>query len=225
MITLEPYMYEIESYHLVPQADRWIFNKLIVAERLGHNCGPIGTKPAVQTDVVVRPCMNLSGMGRGGFFEYGAWPFAAQANVPNANPGYFWCERFTGQHTYTSYVDDVARFNASAPGVLQFDPTQEWIMVEDSALVDVPVLPAFLQGISKYLYVEAIGGNIIEVAPRHSGMSARQTIIDEYKQIDPTYAPTDIEFGAYDMVMRPDLAGGFRWEPKPNSRRPFVSEP
>jgi hypothetical protein len=223
MITMQPYIHDYDSYHLVPQADRWMFNKLILAERLGYDCGPIGTKPSAQTDVIVRPCYNISGMGRGGFFEYDQWPFAAQANVPNANPGYFWCERFTGLHTYTCLVDDVVRYNSHNSAPYTYAVNQTWLGVEDPTLANAPAIPAFLNGISKYLYVEAIDGNIIEVAPRHSPMGVRQVIVDEYKLIDPSYVvPSDAEFGMFDMKIMPDIAGGLRWETVANSRRPFT---
>jgi len=200
-------------------------NKLALAERLGHSCGPIGTRPAAQTDVIVRPQMNIFGMGRGGFFEYGDWPFAAWDNAPNANPGYFWCEQFTGRHAYTQYVDDVARYCAYSEAVpLTVNQTETY--VEDIALTEAVALPAILQGISKYMYVESIGGNIIEVSPRMGITGARQVIIDEYKLIDPTWVePNDLEFGMVDQRVMPDAAGGLRWDTLDNTRRPFTVDP
>jgi hypothetical protein len=222
MITLPPYIYDRDSYHQLPMADRWIMNKLQVAERLGYTCGPVGTRPVVATPVIVRPQMNIFGQGKGGFYEYDEWPFAAWDNVPNSNPGYFWCEQFTGRHAYTQFVDDVARYCAySEPVTLAVN--QMWVGVEDIALTEAPALPVELQGISKYLYVESIGGNIIEVSPRMGMTGARQVIIDEYKLIDPTWVePNDIEFGMVDQRVMPDIAGGFRWEVRENTRRPFT---
>jgi hypothetical protein len=224
MITLPPYIYERDSYHQAPVADRWIFNKLQVSERLGHTCGPIGTRPAVQTAVIVRPQMNIFGEGRGGFFEYDEWPFAAWDNAPNANPGYFWCEQFTGRHAYTQYIDDVARW-CSYSEPYTHAVNQRWVGVEDVALTEAPALPAALQGVSKYLYVESIGGNIIEAAPRLGMSGARQVMIDEYKLIDPTWVePNDLGFGLVDAVMRPDIAGSLRWESDEATRRPFTTD-
>lgn len=222
MITLPPYIYDYDSYHLVPVADRWIFNKLILAEKLGHSCGPIGTRPSAQTDVIVRPQMNIFGMGRGGFFQYNQWPFAAWDNAPNANPGYFWCERFTGRHAYTIFVDDVARYCAYSESVT-IGANQRWVGVEDTGLTEIPALPAVLQGISKYLYVESIGGSIIEVSPRAGMSGARLVIINEYKLIDSTWVePTDLTFGMVDQRMMPSVAGGFEWQIVENTRRPFT---
>ena len=225
MITLPPYIFDYDSYHQASVTDRWIFNKLSVAERLGHQCGPIGTRPSAQLDVIVRPQMNIFGEGRGGFYQYDEWPFAAWDNAPNANPGYFWCERFTGRHAYTQFIDDVARWcSYSEPYTLAVN--QRWVGVEDPGLTEAPTLPAALQGVSKHLFVESIGGNILEVSPRLGMSGARQVAIDEYKLIDPSYVPpTDIEFGLVDAKIMPDVAGGFRWETIESSRRPFTVDP
>jgi len=225
MITLPPYIYDRDSYLQVPVADRWIFNKLALAEKLGYTCGPLGTHPSAQTDVIVRPQMNIFGEGRGGFLEYDTWPFAPWDHVPNANPGYFWCEQFTGRHAYTIFVDDVARYCAFSEAI-PLAVNQIEVYAEDLALAEAPALPVFLQGISKYLYVESIGGNIIEVSPRAGMIGARQVLIDEYKLIDPTWVePTDLEFGMVDQRIMPDVAGGFRWETIESGRRPFTTDP
>lgn len=222
MITLPPYIYDRDSYHQLPQADRWIMNKLSLAELLGHVCGPIGTRPASSVEVIVRPALNIYGMGRGGFYDYDEWPFAAWDRVPNANPGYFWCEMFHGRHTYTGFVDDVA-MHCSYSEEVTLQTNQRWEGVED--LAEAPALPAVLQGISKYLFVEAIGGKIIEVSPRLSLQGARQKYIDEYKLIDPTWIePNDLGFGLVDQKLMPDIAGGHRWETVESTRRPFVQD-
>ena len=222
MTTLPPYIYDRDSYHALPQADRWIMNKLALAERLGHVCGPIGTRPAVQAEVIVRPQMNIYGEGRGGFYAYDTWPFAAWDHVPNANPGYFWCERFAGNHAYTGFVDDVAMHcSYSLPYTLAVN--QRWNGIED--LAEAPVLPAVLQGISKYLFVESIGGKIIEVSPRLSMQGARQKYIDAYKLIDPTWIePNDLGFGLVGMRMKPEPAGGFAWKLDESTRVPFTED-
>ena len=199
-----------------------------MAERVGHNCGPIGVNPSAQGDYCIRPMLNLSGMGRGGFFKYSDWPFAARDAVPHGNPAYFWCEWFTGDHNFTSYIDDVAVYNALGTQVVNGKDTR-WEMVEDPSLSGAIPMPAILQGISKYMYVEHIDGNVIEAAPRHTPASARQVVIDDYKAtVDPTYDPLEddaLAFGAYDMDLVADPAGGFAWTADESSRRVFVNNP
>jgi hypothetical protein len=129
---------------------------------------------------------------------------------------------FHGEHSYTGFVDDVAKHcNYCLEVPLQNN--QEEAYIED--VTRAPALPAALQGISKYLFVEAIDGNIIEVAPRLGMQGARQKYIDEYKLIDPTWVePNDLGFGLVDQRLRPDIAGGHRWEAQESTRRPFVQD-
>ncbi len=220
MITLPPYIHERDAYHQFPIRDRWIFNKLTLAERLGYQCGPIGTRPSSRLDVIVRPQMNLYGMGRGGFYQYGQWPFAAWDQAPNANPGYFWCERFVGKHGYTTYIDDVP-FSEDVADYTEIRAGTRWDGVMDGTFIG-PALPAMLQGLSRYLMLEWIDGKIIEVTPRFTPNSARRYVLDDYKAINPTHVPdNDIKFGHVDMRMVPDPAGGFAWEEDETTRRPY----
>jgi len=163
--------------------------------------------------------VNMGGMGRGGFFQYDDWPFVAVDVVPNANPGYFWCEWFDGDHNFTSFIDDVAVYNGvgkvAGPKI---------VYVEDIPLNDAVVLPAFLQGLSKYMYAESLGGKIIEVSFRHSPITMRQSVIDDYQaNVDSTWIPpTDGIFGIADMEQVADPAGGFHWISDETTRRPLV---
>ena len=42
----------------------WIYNKLFLSQRLGYTCGPAGLEVPKPGFYIVRPCMNLMGMGR-----------------------------------------------------------------------------------------------------------------------------------------------------------------
>lgn len=220
MITAEPYLNEWQLYHMVPQPDRWIFNKLIIAERMGYTCGPVNTVPPSRGEYIVRPIMNVTGMGNGGFYIVDTVPQVSRAitkdDAPNNNPGYFWSEVFTGNQNWTSYIDDVATYSTIGTRngnslTFQDDPT----------LSDIIQLPDMFKGISKYMMLEHIGGNVIEIGPRHTGMYARQETIDGYRLIDPSYDPIDIHFGLADWELTDDPAGGKRWSEVAGTRRPF----
>lgn len=71
------------------------FNKLWLAEKLGYYCGPCGVTPQ-KGKYVVRPIYNLSGMGVGAKIK----KIKDDSAVP---PGYFWCERFEGDHFSVDY--------------------------------------------------------------------------------------------------------------------------
>jgi hypothetical protein len=224
MITEAPYISDREAYPLLPQRDRWVMNKLTLAERLGHSCGPTGMiVPA--GDYCVRPIMNLHGQGAGGFFKVTVAP-GAQRNFQNL-PGYFWCEWFPGVHTWVQYIDDAPVVYSENP-VVNNVMTTSVVRNSDGGVVTAPALPLQLQGISKYLMVELLGDKIIEVSPRFMLSNARQWVIDYHKGIDPTYDPQNIERGNSDMA-RLDVTWdtgaetltGWRWDTAGQNRRPW----
>ena len=73
--------------------DLWIFDKSILSRKLGFKCGPAGIPVPKPGNYVVRPCVNLEGMGKGASIKHikdSSWDI-----VP---AGYFWQELFTGRH-------------------------------------------------------------------------------------------------------------------------------
>ncbi len=92
-----------EAYNQFPNLQKW-YNKLWLAQKLGYNCGPAGTTPDKDGKFVVRPIMNLSGMG------VGAKVIEIKSGDYNSVPsGSFWCEYFDGYHYSVDYelIDDV----------------------------------------------------------------------------------------------------------------------
>ena len=41
----------------------WVYNKLTLAEKLEYVCGPAGIKVPKAGEYIIRPMMNLAGMG------------------------------------------------------------------------------------------------------------------------------------------------------------------
>jgi len=219
MITAEPYLNEYQLYHMLPIEDRWIFNKLTVAERMGYVCGPVGTTPDTRGKYIVRPIMSISGMGNGGFFlRDTTQPGTAgidKDQTPNANPGYFWVEEFTGHHNWTSYINDVPMY-----GTVGIRNGNDIKFTDDTNLTESIPLPDIFKGISRYMMLEHIGGNVIEISPRHTSGYARQETVDDYLIIDPNYDPY-IEFGLTDWELADDPAGGKRWVSIETTRKPY----
>jgi hypothetical protein len=224
MLIAPPYLYDYQIYPLVDQADRWLLNKLALAEALGHACGPVGLS-VPNGRYCLRPMNSVRGLGAGGFFDVTV-NTAANQFMPVV-PGYFWCEWFNGPHTFTHFFEDVAVHSSNNPitnGVMQTTGSTAWGQLQHAV-----AMPAFLQGKSRYMMIEAIGGNIIEVAFRLMGHNARQEPIDHYKLIDPTYDPQDITLGNSDAAEIPytvkDQNGidvvGKKWNAGNNNRRPF----
>ncbi len=216
MITLEPYLFDGAIYHQVPIEDRWIMNKLALAERLGYDCGPSGTNTNIG-EYIIRPIMNLAGMGTGGTFRHvtpvGPGGEPVNDHVPAQGfPGHFWCEAFNGTHQFCGYINDIPQ--ASTKGVLVGS------RLEFTETTDFIVLPDFLKNISRYLLVEAIGGKIIEVSFRHIADCARQATIDDYRTIDASYDPKYVKFGFTDMVrVQFGISTGWTWENIESTRK------
>lgn len=172
MIDLPADIEDRAAYPLVDIRDRWIFNKLQLAERLGHRCGPSGTPITVPGMYCIRPVMNCAGNGHGGVLQF----LCEATSEPDDNdtiiggitqppfaPGYFWCEWFDGMQTWTDYVNDAPVEEAYETSR---DPRDLFYRYRTSNYA-MPTVPPLLQGLSINLTIEAIGGNIIEVSPRH----------------------------------------------------------
>lgn len=90
-------MNDIQAYKAYPHLRHW-YNKLWLSEQLGYNCGPASIAPEQSGLYIVRPIMNLSGMGVG---AKKIWIDAGDhTKVP---PGYFWCEWFEGNQYSVTY--------------------------------------------------------------------------------------------------------------------------
>jgi hypothetical protein len=90
--------FDRDAYIRYPD-QHWVYNKLALSERLGYNTGPAGVCVPHNGDYVVRPIMNLSGMG------VSACRMQLEKNdCSSVPPGYFWCEYFYGLHTTIDYV-------------------------------------------------------------------------------------------------------------------------
>ena len=58
-------MYDYEAWVKCHPDDLWIFDKLILAKKLGYLCGPADVAVPKSDNYIVRPCVNLAGMGIG----------------------------------------------------------------------------------------------------------------------------------------------------------------
>ena len=173
-------MNDVDVWNFIEPDDLWIYDKLILARKLGYRCGPAGTSPRIPSEYIVRPCVNFMMMGHGAKVEK-ILQYGSSFDVP---PGYFWCERFYGRHLSFDFhhgkqVLAVEGFREDPNRLNRFS---KWQKCED-----VLTLPDFLVTISKkyeWLNVECIGDKIIEVHLRYNddfeGHSAK-TIIPIWK--------------------------------------------
>lgn len=187
MLIAPPYLYEYELYNLLPQKDRWIFNKLELSERLGYTCGPIGVPPPPGV-YCVRPIINIIGPGFGGFFKIDTIQNKNDRNI-KAPIGYFWTEWFEGTENWTHYINDIAHSTTRNPVI-------DNVLIQGKVEKGGPDLPDMLKGISRYMLVQHMGDDnkIIEVGPRCTTDNARQEFIDDYRTVDSSYDPQDLNF-------------------------------
>jgi len=177
MMTECPYQPEWMLYTETPPEHRWIYNKLDLAHRLGQEAWPVGLRFDAGV-YCVRPAMNLMGMARGGFrrVELESPGFIQEP------AGYVVTRWNDGQRSWHQYVNDVWNngqcLAEKVDGIERYEETTEG-----------PPLPEALKGISRYLLVERLGDEIIDVGPRHMLEEIRKDVLADYRQFNPDYEP------------------------------------
>jgi len=144
--------------------DLWILDKLLLSKKLGYICGPRGVPVPKSGYYIVRPCVNLMGMGRGASIEYLGDDFNGTDDLPD---GSFWCEIFKGRHLSVDYnlgsqVLCVEGYRSSE----DLSRWDKWEKVEDK--IKLPKLFHDLKGRYPWINVEMIDGNIIEIHLRRN---------------------------------------------------------
>lgn len=141
--------------------DLWVLDKLILSRKLGYVSGPVGLDVPIPGYYIVRPCVNMLGLG------LGAQRIYIEQETVNLPVGHFWCEWFNGRHLSIDYKwgeQVLAVEGIKEPET--FTHWKVWQRVDDA----VP-LPDILQEFaSRYEYIncEFIGNRLIEVHLRRN---------------------------------------------------------
>ena len=143
--------------------DVWIFDKLILARRMGYVCGPAGVNVPCDANYIVRPVTNCVGLGLGTSIEY----LTVEDWTDHLPPGTFWCEIFEGDHISVDYkwgepILSVQGFK-NANTFTQWD---RWTKVDH--LISVPPLLKPFTKKYRWMNCEYIGGKLIEVHLRRN---------------------------------------------------------
>jgi hypothetical protein len=88
---------DVDGYKFNPR-HRWIYNKLLVAQSQGLECG-LHDSPPARYPVFCKPVTNLKGMGAGTSVLEDARDFAKNCRV-----GDFWMKLLTGEHVSTDWA-------------------------------------------------------------------------------------------------------------------------
>lgn len=152
-----------DVWHTIDPQHLWIYDRLILARRLGHLCGPAGVAPERSNHYIVRPCVNFRMMGRGARVQW-----IAAGDTESVPDGSFWCERFVGRHLSIDYHwgKQVLAVEGFRDDPDRLDRFRCWRKVPDQ----VP-LPPLLQSMADsmaWLNTETIGGKIIEAHARYN---------------------------------------------------------
>lgn len=147
---------------LVAIEDLWLFDKLLVSRKLGYSCGPAGVPVPRPDRYIVRPCVNLLGMGIGARF------IDIEHDTSDLPAGYFWSEVFTGRHISVDYLDGKPKLTVEGfrdPGspLWRFS---KWQKVSDQ--LPIPTALEFLVERYETINIEYIDGKAIEVHLRHN---------------------------------------------------------
>jgi len=117
-------IFDEEAYASHPGSN-WVYNKLTLSEKLGYVCGPAGVKVPESGEYIIRPIMNLSGMGiKAKIVE------CKKGKTPTWEPGLFWCEVFKGNHYSVDF--EHGRIVRVTQGIHGDDITkwEKWIAVK-----------------------------------------------------------------------------------------------
>ena len=153
-------MYHLEvsnEWNSIHPKDLWVYNKLILNRLLGHLCGPTGVPVSYSGYYIVRPSINLLGMGR---FSRKEW---IDNDTEHFHPSEFWCEIFEGEHISVDYQNKKAKLVVKGERDVN-DPYykwKKWYIIDKE--VEFPSILEDLVGNYEWINCEFIGNKLIEV--------------------------------------------------------------
>ncbi|MBF0278798.1 MAG: hypothetical protein HQM13_13440 [SAR324 cluster bacterium] len=148
---------------------RWVYNKLLIAESQGFECGPHGVPPR-KFPVFSKPIYNLRGMGSGSLV------FQTREDYSKGlEPGHFWMPLLSGEHISSdvAVVDNEAMWWRHVKGKpLEGGMFDYWI-IEAEARPDIEQycgdwIRRHLKGFTGMINLETIDNRIIETHLRFS---------------------------------------------------------
>ena len=196
------------TYRKYPQYTHW-HNKLWFSEKMGYDCGPANIAPTTSGWYIVRPIINLLGMGVG---AKKIWIEAGDSiSVPL---GYFWCEWFDGSQYSVTYKWFDWWWNpvSSWEGIKDAENLSKFHRWERSTFL--PEIGLFFHEISSVgtINVEFIGNKPIEVHLRTSPDPNYDILVPIWK--DEEYLIDKYTGMGYTYINSYDDADGFLDTPR-----------
>jgi hypothetical protein len=176
--------------------DMWALDKLILSRKMFYNCGPVGLDVPHPGYYIVRPCVNMLGLG------LGAQKLWLEKDTCHLPVGHFWCDWFEGRHLSIDYHWGkqvlAVEGHKSDKTFVKWD---HWVRVADR--IKLPDILKKFANKYEWINCEYIGGKLIEVHFRHNedfeGGITHFIPVWEGETIDP---PDDYRYREY-----PDIHG------------------
>jgi hypothetical protein len=153
-------MYHLDSsdeWNYIHPEDLWVYNKLFLNQRLRHLCGPTGVPVPYSGYYIVRPSINLLGMGRFSRIEW------IDKETEQFHPSEFWCEIFEGEHISVDFRDKKAELIVVGErhDEKNLYKWKRWTKVNRN--IQFPEILNNLHGDYEWINCEFIGDHLIEV--------------------------------------------------------------
>ena len=153
-------MYQFNStdeWNSIHVEDLWVYNKLFLSHSLGHLCGPVGCSVPSPGYYIVRPSINLLGMGRFSRIEW------IDEYTDHLHPAEFWCEIFKGKHISVDFQNKKSKLVVI--GEREDDAPlykwKKWTKIDQD--IEFPSLLNRLKGNYEWINCEFIDNHLIEV--------------------------------------------------------------
>jgi len=175
--------------------DIWVLDKLILSRKMYYNCGPVGLDVPHPGYYIVRPCVNMIGLG----FSQKLWLECDTTHLP---VGHFWCEWFEGRHLSIDYHwgKQALAVEGNKPDNT-FTKWNDWIKVSDR--IRLPECIRHYGEKYEWINCEFIGGRLIEVHFRHN-----EDFEGNIKHFIPVWAGEEINPPeGYTYKVYPDVHG------------------
>ena len=151
------YLDSHEEWKSIHNDDLWVYNKLFLNQRLGHLCGPTGCPVPYPGHYIVRPSINLLGMGRFSRIE------VIYGSTDHFHPAEFWCEVFHGDHYSVDFQNKKSKLVVLGERD-EDEPLYKWKKwTKIDCEVKFPEILNDLKGDYEWINCEFIGNKLIEV--------------------------------------------------------------
>ncbi len=146
-----------DEWRAIHEEDLWVYNKLILSRRLGYICGPTGCSVPYSGHYIIRPSINLLGMGRFSRIEW------IESNTDHLHPSEFWCEIFEGEHISVDFNQKESKLVVLGERNIN-NPLYKWKRWSKiDKKVNFPNILHRLKGNYDWINCEFIGNKLIEV--------------------------------------------------------------